>query len=218
VNVTPRRAAAALVATAGLYMIASLATGRSARAEAPLDLTPKPADLALDVWKAASALVEAEGHAAIVDVRAADAFASYHLPRAENVPGASGAAVAAIAKGRPLVLVYAGKDDVARKLVEDARRAAPGARIHFLADGARAWYLALGLPVALFSEQPPPDGYAEAVQRVQRFLARAEPGAKPAALESIQLLARTNYQPSLLKTGGPPKATGAKKKIAGGCG
>jgi rhodanese-related sulfurtransferase len=218
VTVTPRRAAAALVATAAVYMIASLVTGRSARAEAPVDLAPQAADLGLDVWKAASALVEADGQAAVVDVRPAEAFATFHLPRAENVPGASAADVAARARGRSFVLVYASKDDVARKLVEDARREAPGARIHFLVDGARAWYLALALPVALFSEQPLPDGYTEAVDRVQRFLARAEPGAKAAVLESLQLLARTNHQPSLLKAGGPPKATGAKKKIAGGCG
>lgn len=217
-NVTPRLAAAALVATAGLYMVLSLATGRSARAEAPLDLAPRPADLALDVWRAASALVEAEGRAAIVDVRSAEAFARYHLPRAEHVPGGSAAEVAARAEGRPFVLVYADKDDVAGALVEAARRRAPGARIHFLAGGARAWYLALALPVPLFSDQAAPDGYAEAVERVQGALAGAEHGTKTAALESIQLLARTNYQPSLLKAGGPPKATAAKKKIAGGCG
>jgi rhodanese-related sulfurtransferase len=218
VTVTPRRAAAALVATAALYMIASLVTGRSARAEAPLDLAPPPADLGLDVWKAASALVEADGLAVVVDVRPADDFTAFHLPRAENVPGASAADVAARAEGRPFVLVYARTDDVARKLVEDARRAAPGARIHFLVEGARAWYLALALPVTLFSEQSPPDGYTEAIRRVQRFLARAEPAAKPAVVESLQLLARTNHQPSLLKAGGPPKATRTRKKIAGGCG
>jgi rhodanese-related sulfurtransferase len=218
VTVTPRRAAAALVATAAVYLIASLVTGRSARAEAPLDLAPRAADLGVDVWRAAYALVEADGLAAVVDVRPPDAFAAFHLPRAENVPGASAADVAVRAKGRSFVLVYASKDDVARKLAEDARREAPGAPIHFLVDGARAWYLALALPVTLFSEQPPPDGYTEAVDRVQRFLARPEPGAEAAVLESLQLLARTNHQPSLLKPTGPPKVTGTKKKIAGGCG
>jgi len=218
VNVTPRKAAVALVAAAGLYLVVSLATGRSARAEPPADLEAKPADLALDVWKAAAALVEAEGYATVLDVRPADAYARYHLPGAESVPGASAGEVAARAKGRPLVLVYAGKDDVARQLVLDARRAAPEGRIHYLADGARAWYLALALPVPLFSDQAPPDGYTEAVDRVQRFLQRPAAAAKPAAKESLDLLARANFQPNLLKAGGKAKAGGAKKKIAGGCG
>lgn len=217
-NPNHRKAALALVAAAGLYMGASLATGRSARAEVPPDLTPGPADLSVDVWRAAAALVEAAGGAAVLDVRPAEAFARYHLPGAVSLPGASPDDVARRAGGRPFVLVYAGKDDVAERLVREARRGAPDARIHFLAEGARAWYLAFDLPVPLFSEQPPPDGYGEALERVERFLARPDPAARPATLESLRLLARAAYAPDLLRSGAKAKATGAKKKIAGGCG
>lgn len=216
--VTNRRAAVALVATAGVYLVASLATGRSARAEVPPDLAARPAELALDVWRAAAALVEAAGDAAVLDVRPAEAYARYHLPRAESLPGASAEDVARRAAGRPLVLVYAGKDELAAGIVREARRLAPERKIHFLSEGARAWYLALALPVPLFSDEPPPDGYGEALERVQAFLAHPDPAARPAALEALRLLARVGYRPNLLGAGVKAKAAGAKKKIAGGCG
>lgn len=217
-KMTPTKAAGVLVGAAALYLVGAAAMGHTARAEVPPDLAAKPTEPALDVWKAAAALVEAEGRALVLDVRPPDAFTRYHLPGAESLPGASAADVAARAKGRPLTLVYAGKDEVAQKLVADVRRAAPDARIHVLAGGARAWYLALALPVPLFSEQAPPDGYLEALAIARSALER--PGATPRgeAVEALQTLARVSYQPDLLRAGKAKAGGGAKKKIAGGCG
>jgi rhodanese-related sulfurtransferase len=219
VTFTPRKGAAVLVSAAAAYLVAVVATGRSARAEVPPDVMPRAADAALDVWKAAAGLVEADGRAVVLDVRPADAFARYHLPGAVSVPGASASDVASRAAAAAFVLVYAGKDEIAQKLVADARRAAPGARVHYLVDGARAWYLALALPVPLFADAAPPDGYADALARLSGWLARTDPAAREATLEAIQALAKASYQPSLLKAGGAPKAGGgSKKKISGGCG
>jgi len=158
----PRTGAALLLGVAGLYMVLQLATGRSAHAEVPPDLSARPADLALDVWKTAALLVE-DPKVAVVDVRPADAYARYHLPHAVSLPGASADQVAKVLAVAPAVVVYAGKDEVAQQLVAGVRSAAPQARAHYLSDGARAWYLTFSLPVPLFAEAGPPDGYSEAL-------------------------------------------------------
>jgi rhodanese-related sulfurtransferase len=219
VTITHRSAAAALVGAAALYAIGALATGHSARAEVPPDLSAPPQDLSLDVWKAAAALAEAGGAGAVVDVRPADAFARYHVPGARSMPGASGAEVARATAGAPVVVVYAGKDEIARKVAQDARAATPGRRVHVLADGARAWYLALELPVPLFSDQSPPDGWADALARARGWFASPSAAARDEALAAVQTLAKVQYAPNLLGGGRKPAAaSGAKKKISGGCG
>jgi len=210
-------AAAGLVALGAAYLVLSLALGRPARAEVPPDLTAAAADAGLDVWKAAAALVQEE-RSVLVDVRPEEAWARYHLPRARSLPGATADQLKEVAAGHPLVVVYAGKDEVAQKLVGEARAVAPGARIHYLVDGARAWYLAFDLPVPLFAESAPPDGYAEALARVKGWFEAPGSRTAPATVEALQTLARVNYQPSLLKSGKKAAAGGAKKKIGGGCG
>jgi len=207
--------AGVLVGLAGLYLLGVAATGRSARADVPPDLSARPTDLGLDVWKAA-ALIVGEG-AAAVDLRPADAFARYHLPGARSAPGAAAAEVAAMAEWAP-VLLYAGKDEVAQKLAAEARALAPERRVYFLSEGARAWYLALDLPVPLFAETSPPDGYAEALAVVNRYLARPAPAARARASEALQALAKASFQPTLLKAGRKAVAGSGKKKIGGGCG
>lgn len=218
-SMTSRKAAAALVGAAALYAVAALATGRSARAELPPDLSAKPQELALDVWKTAAAIVSAGGRAAVVDLRPADAFGRYHLPAARSLPGASGSELARVAAGAPVVLVYAGKDEVARKAVAEAREVAPGASVFYLPEGARAWYLAFELPVPLFSDQSAPDGYGEALVRARSWLAAPGPQGQEEALAAVQALAKASFQPNLLQAGGKKAAAGgAKKKISGGCG
>jgi rhodanese-related sulfurtransferase len=222
----PKAGAAALVSVALLYLAVQLATGRSARAEAPVDLTPRAADAALDVWKAAALLVE-EPKAVLLDVRPVDAYARYHPPAAVSAPGADATAVARLAAGAPVV-VYAGKDEVAQKVVAEARAAAPGARVYFLPDGARAWYLAFQLPVPLFAEAAPPAGYQEAVQAVNGWFSGAAAGdaARSAdggverrrTVEALRTLAKVNYQPTLLKRGKKAAAAVGGRKISGGCG
>lgn len=215
---SPRTAAAVLLGAAGLYMVLQLATGRSARAEVPPDLTARPADLALDVWKTAAFLVE-EPRTAVIDVRPADAYARYHLPHAVSVPGATAADVTRLFAAAPAAVVYAGKDEVAVKLVGEVRAAAPQARVHYLPDGARAWYLAFALPVPLFAESGPPDGYAEALAAVNGWFGGSPDASAKLATEALETLARVNYQPTLLKSGKKAAAAGgAKKKIGGGCG
>jgi rhodanese-related sulfurtransferase len=219
VTFTPRKAALALVGAAAAYAGITLALGYSPRADVPPDLSAAPADAALDVWKAAAALVRAEGRAIVVDLRPADAHDRYHLPGARSLPGADGATVGALARGAPEVLVYAGRDDVAESIVAAARRAAPGASIHFLRDGARAWYLAFELPVTLFAEADAPRGYGEALAAAKGWLARPDAATAAAALEAVGTLATANYHPTLLKAGARPAAAGGgKRKISGGCG
>lgn len=218
-TMTSRKAAGALVGAAALYAVAALATGRTARAELPPDLSAKPQDLALDVWKAAAAIVGGAGRAAVVDLRPADAYARYHLPSARSQPGASGAEVVRAAAGAPVVLVYAGKDELAQKAVAEARELSPGARVHYLPEGARAWYLAFELPVPLFSDQSAPDGYGVALARARSWLSAPGPQGQAEALEAVEVLARASYQPNLLQSGKKKAAAGGgKKKISGGCG
>ncbi len=210
----PRMGAGVLVAVATVYAGLSLATGRSARAEVPPDLSARPSDAAVDVWKAAALVVQ--GDALVADVRPADAYARYHLPGARSLPGASAAEVRSAAGARP-ALVYAGKDEVAQKLVAELRKDGT-ARAWYLADGARAWYLALQLPVPLFAESAPPDGYPEALSAVTAWFEKPDPAARGRVAVALQALAKANYQPALLKAGKKAAATGGKKKIAGGCG
>jgi rhodanese-related sulfurtransferase len=209
--------AGALVGLATVYLILSVALGRSARAEVPPDLTALAADAGLDVWKAAAFVVQSDD-VAVVDVRPADAFARYHLPLATNVPGATSEQIEELASRHPAVLVYAGKNEVAQRLVADARALVPTARIHYLVDGARAWYLALSLPVPLFAELSPPDGYAEALAATTAWFQAPTAAQRPAVTEALQTLAKVSYQPTLLKAGKKAASAGAKKKIGGGCG
>jgi rhodanese-related sulfurtransferase len=213
-----RHGAAALVGLAALYLVVSLATGRSARAEAPLDLAPRAADAALDVWRAAAMLVE-EPRTVVVDLRPAEAYARYHLPGALSLPGARAAQVREASRGAPATLVYAGKDEVARELLAAVRADDPAARVHYLADGARAWYLAFELPVPLFSDAAPPAGYGEAIAALRGWFERRDPAARDRTMAALQTLARASYQPNLLQGARRPAASGGgKKKLAGGCG
>ncbi len=213
----PKIAGGALVSLAAVYMVASLATGRSARAEVPPDLSAAASDAGLDVWKGAAFLAVNDG-AVAVDVRPAEAYARYHLPGAVSLPGGSAEQLEAIAARHPALLVYAGKDEVAQKVVAEARTALPGARVHYLIDGARAWYLAFQLPVPLFAEAGPPDGYTEALAAARGWFETPVFRTRTVAMEALQTLAKQNYQPSLLKSGKKAVAGPAKKKIGGGCG
>jgi rhodanese-related sulfurtransferase len=210
----PRLGAGVLAAGAALVAALSLATGHSARAEVPPDLSARPAEAALDVWKAAALMVKED--AFVADLRPADAYARYHLPGARSMPGASAAEVRAASGARP-TLVYAGKDEVAQGVVAALRKGG-AARVWYLGDGARAWYLALELPVPLFSEASPPDGYPEALRAATAWFERPDPGARARAAAALQELARANYQPTLLKAGKKAAAAPGKKKISGGCG
>ncbi len=213
----PRAGAVALVALGALYLVLSLATGHSARAEVPPDLSARATDAALDVWKSAHLLVQ-EPRTVVLDVRPADAYARYHLPHAASIPGAQVRDVKDALRNAPAVLVYAGKDEVAQKLVAEVRAAVPDARVYYLVAGARAWYLAFQLPVPLFAEAAPPAGYGEALQAVAGWFAGSQALPAEKVVGALQTLARANYQPTLLKAAKKAAAGGGAKKIAGGCG
>jgi rhodanese-related sulfurtransferase len=208
---------AAVLAVLGLgYMVGSLVTHRSARAEPPPDLAVAAGETGVDVWKAAALVLDG---AALVDRRSKEDFARWHPPGAQSVPGADAAAIREQLRQRPAVVIVAARDDVAQKLVADVRAREPAARVHYLVDGPRAWYLALELPVPLFAEAAAPRGYDEAVALLQAWLAKPDASTRPQALAAVQTLAKASYQPSLLKSGGKAKAAGgARKKISGGCG
>ncbi len=188
------------------------------RAEMPPDLSARPTDLALDVWKVAMLRAD-EPATRVVDVGPADSYQRYHVPGAANMPGASASQIKDQLRAAPAVVVYADKDEAAEKVVAEVKRSQPGARLYYLADGARAWYLALQLPVPLFAEAAAPSGYADAIQVVNGWSANAASAPRPKVIEAIQTLAKLNYQPTLLSAGKKRAAAGGgKKKIAGGCG
>ena len=204
---------------AAVYLVAGLATGHSAHAEPPPDLSVTAAEAGLDVWKVAAALLDDTGEAQVVDVRSPGDFARYHVPGAVSEPAAGASRLVELARGHAAVIVVAAKDDAAQKLVGEARALAKETRFHYLVDGPRAWYLTFDLPVPLFADATAPSGYGEALGTLKGFLAKPEPVSKPRALEALTSLAKMNFQPSLLKQAGKAKASGgAKKKISGGCG
>lgn len=212
--------AAALAGAGALYLVLALATGHSAASEPPPDLSAREAGL--DVWRTLALMAGPGGSAAIVDVRDQDDFERYHVPGATSAPGAGPAKLVRLGVGRKHVVVVAQKDELAAKLVGRARAGAgkgAATRYHFLKEGARAWYLALTLPVALFADKAPPLGYGPALAQVQRWLASGRPATERAALrQAIERLAAANYQPDRLGSKKKPKASGKKKKISGGCG
>jgi rhodanese-related sulfurtransferase len=211
------RVGAATLVVLGLgYMVGSLVTHRSARAEPPPDLGAAAGEAGLDVWKAAALLLDG---AALVDLRGAEEFGRWHAAGAVSLPGANEGAVRDLLMKRPAVIVMAAKDDAAQKLVGALRSESKAARIYYLVDGPRAWYLAFELPVPLFAEVGAPRGYDEALALLKSWLARPDAATRGAALAAAQTLAKAAYAPSLLKTGGKGKAGGgARKKISGGCG
>lgn len=211
-------AAGVLVGLAFAHMVYALSTGHSARAETPPDLGVAAADVGLDVWKAASLMVERDASVTVVDVRPEVDFALSHVPGAVNDPGGDVDRLAGMAQAGPLLLTAA-TDEEGLKLATKLRSVHGDADIYFLEGGPRAWYLAVELPVPMFNEAPPPRGYEEAVQTVRRWFHEHAMGPTDDVAEAVKTLARLNYQPTLLGKTSKPKAGGAKKKkIAGGCG
>lgn len=212
-----RVAAAVLIALAATYMVASIATGRTAHAEVPADLTVNAADAALTVPKSVAALLGAS-NGVMIDIRSADEFATYHIPGSVSAAGADAEEVKRLASGRPAILI-ASKDEVAQSAVVEAQKVDPKGEYHFLQNGVRDFYLTYELPVALFNDDPPPRGYAEAVGAVRSFVSTRDPRLRDQARHALLDLARYDYEPAMLRQAGKAKpAGGPRKKISGGCG
>jgi rhodanese-related sulfurtransferase len=207
-------AAAVLLLLAAGYAAASIATGHSASSELPPDWSSKAGDAGLDVWKTIGKLTQG---GFVVDVRDARDYAAYAIPGSFSMPGANAADLEAKSGYGPVVIVAA-KDDAAQKLAGEAKAKFPKGEFYYLTGGVRSWYLALDLPVPMFSDAPVPHGYAESLAAVKSWVARRDPRLRDAALGGAYALARMSYEPTLLKSSSKPKAGGARKKISGGCG
>ncbi|MDJ0762029.1 MAG: rhodanese-like domain-containing protein [Myxococcota bacterium] len=210
-------AAGTLAGLGLIYMIVSLATGKSAQSHIPPDLDVADAKLGVDVFQAAHLLIEERATVAVVDVRAASDYNLYHLPGSRSEPGAKPDRIAELA-GRKKIILIAGKDDAAISLTSAARASAKKSNIFYLKGGARGFYLTFELPVPLFSDTSPPHGYGEAIQTVKAHITGTNGDTKKASA-ALAVLARLAFEPTALKSTGKPKASGKKrKKIAGGCG
>ncbi len=207
--------AIALVGLAALYMIVSLATGRSAASEAPPNLAP--AEAAVDVWQATVLMAQRGDAVAVVDVRPKEQFDLYHVPRSVSKPGASAGAVADAVRGKTAVLIVADTDANASKLAGEVATGDKAVAVHFLKEGVRAWYLAYVVPVPLFNEKPPPYGWTEAMATARAFVNDGA-GSADEVVKAVGKLSTSGYAPTQLQGQKKPAAGGAKKKIAGGCG
>ena len=127
--------------------------------------------------------------------------------------------ITALKGAQGALLLVTDKDNKARALIAKLLKEQPEARLYYLKDGPRAWYLTFTLPVTMFSDKEAPRGYEAAMKKVRAFMAAPRDKARSASvLEALQTLARLDYQPTLLKKKGRPKSSGKKRKrIAGGC-
>ncbi len=201
--------AAALLSLATAYAGVSMVAGRSARAERPPEL--RADDAALDVWRAAALVVR--DNAVIVDVRSKEHFDLYHLPSSISAPGAGAKAAVAAAEGKGVLLLVAETDKDGARLVAEGGPA----KVHYVKDGVRAWYLAFEVPIPLFTDKPSPYGYDEALGTLRGWF-RGDRSDRSKALEAVGILSKSGYEPTLLQGRKPASTTSAKKKIAGGCG
>lgn len=211
-----RIGATVLIALAALYAVGAAATGHSAQSETPPDLTALAADAGVDVWQAVALMADPRG-ALLVDVRAEADRMRYPLPGAFAAPDATAETVAG-RKGYGTLVLVAPSDEAAQKLAAGVKSLDRDADVRFLRGGARSWYLAFEMPVAMFSTAPEPHGYREAHATAKRFVNGAA-DLREQAGDAAVTLAKLNYTPDLLGQGAKPKAAaGGRKKIAGGCG
>ena len=211
-----RIGAGALVGSGALYMVMTVAGGHSATALAPPDLSAK--DTALDIYRTLALIAKAPAEVGLVDLRAADRAALYPLPRAERAPKASVSELVRRALSKRHMVLIGEQDAAMAKLIAAINRTKTAASFHFLSGGARSWYLNLELPVELSSSKPPPFGYTNALATVKAWLRAPHAAASAKTLTALGRLSTLAFTPNLLAGKQKPKAGGAKKKIAGGCG
>ncbi|MCP4679620.1 MAG: rhodanese-like domain-containing protein [Deltaproteobacteria bacterium] len=210
--------AAGVLAGLGLiYMVASLATGRSARAEAPPDLRVDSSRIGVDVWQATDLLIRDKGGLAVIDIRSPVEHARYHLPGSQNEPDASASRIVELAGTKKIILV-ASKDDQASALATSARSSSGRKDIFYLKGGAPSFFLKFELPIPLFSEKDVPFGYEEALAVVKAHLEGRGKEELEHVQDALATLVRLGYEPTALKKTGKTKAAVKKrKKISGGC-
>ena len=207
--------AGALIGLGALYMVLSLVSGHSARAEPPPDLRADAAGI--DVWKALALMIDEGDGLAIIDVRAAELFQLHHVPGSRSLPGAGAAALRAAVGDHEAALIVAGKDAEASRLVGQLQ-AEGASRLHCLSGGVQSWYLSVVLPVQLFSDEPAPRGYTEAISLLHAWLDGAGEMDRGEVREAVGRLASSAFLPSQLGTKKKAASSGQRKKIRGGCG
>jgi len=211
--------AAGVLAGLGLvYMVASLATGRSARAEPPPDLQVDDSQMGIDIWQAVDLLIRDRDTLEVIDIRPAGAHARYRVPGSRNEPDASSSRIAELARSKKVVVI-ASVDKKAIALTTAARTSSGQRNIFYLKGGARSFYLTFELPVPLFSDKEVPFGYDEALSLVKAHIEGQGTRDVNDVQDALAKLVRLEYEPTALKKAKKSKATAKKrKKISGGCG
>jgi rhodanese-related sulfurtransferase len=213
-----KNAAILAIILAFICMAASLVSGHRAQANLQPSLVANSSDVALTVTKAADLLIRNEERILILDIRDADAFSAFHLPRAERINGLSDTRLSLLFQDKEQVLLVAEKDEDALEFIKKAVLLHEKMKFYYLKDGVREWYLTFALPVSLFASKAAPAGYKEAVTAVKEWFRTKKTTNKAQLLDQLATLQRLAYTPDLL--GSSKKAApsgGGKKKISGGC-
>ncbi len=197
--------AAGVLAGLGLvYMVASLATGRSASAESPPDLGVEDSQVGIGIWQTASLLIRDKGNLEIVDIRSAKDYARYHVPGSRREPDANTSKIAELAGSKKIVIV-ASKDEQAIALVTAARSSSGRKNVFYLKGGARSFYLTFELPVPLFSDKEVPFGYEKALSVVKAHIGGQGKRDVKDVQDALATLVRLGYEPTALKKSGKPR-------------
>jgi len=205
-----------LVGLGMLYLVLSLVSGHSARAEVPPTLTATEAGISL--WQTLNLMAEGGDRAILVDVRPTEEQEIYRIAGSVSLPSVSASAVREAAAGKQSVVLISSNDEQAAKLASAVAGDGGGGSIHYLQGGVRSYYLNLELPVPLFSSQPPPHGYPSAIATVKQWLTHPGEADQDTVKAAIAKLAQLDFQPDQLAGKRHPKASGKQKKISGGCG
>lgn len=211
-----RIGAGVLVGLGVLYLVLSLVSGHSARAEVPPPLTATEAGI--NVWQTLNLMLEGGEQTVLVDVRPAEDQATYRIAGSTSLPGADAAAVREGTAGKRFVVLIASNDEQAAQLASATAGDGSGDSVHYLQGGVRSYYLGLELPAPLFSSQPPPHDYPSAMAAVKQWLTNPGGQDREAVKAAIAKLAQLDFQPDQLAGKPHPKASGKNKKISGGCG
>jgi len=210
--------AIALAAFGLIYLVASVATGRSATAHYPLVEEVDTSKLALSPWQVAERLIRSPAETRVIDVRSEEGFMRYSVPMSESIPNAEPQQLATMST-KTRVVVIAETNEKATTLIANARLISRNKNIFYLQDGAGGWYLKFEMPVSLFTDQAPPIGYDSALKTVEQYFTSGGQSPKKTTLDALAALIRLGYEPRDLNKKSKPKSSGKKrKKIAGGCG
>jgi len=193
-----------------------MATDHSATSRPPVEVELKESKV--NLWQSLTLMAQSENRFVIIDTRSREKYDLFHAPNSVHLENLSANHFLENYANKDFVLVIGSKGDDTEKTVRLANKDLPKAKFFILKDGISNWYLTLNLPVPLFSDKPKPFGYDDALSTIKKWLAN-QSEQQPKNLEnSINLLAKANYQPTLLSNKKKASSSKKKKKITGGCG